>query len=250
MPENPFLVPPPPRREPDGGERKSAPPADEPAPQASETIGPPPMIALPPGLVDSATLKIAAERASNRIVAPATSPTGPPEKNEVVFFPAPPGQAPSRPGRSDPREASWTRTAAKPGAEPATTDAAATVIRPDRVARAWRITLPDGRTVDLPRRLLLGRNPAASGAWADAELLPLVDPGKSVSKTHAALEIHDDELLVSDLDSTNGVWVATPGGDAREVRPGERVTVPPGSDLELGGFVVRIERSDIRPPLG
>ncbi|WP_229671342.1 FHA domain-containing protein [Salinibacterium xinjiangense] len=68
------------------------------------------------------------------------------------------------------------------------------------------------------------------------------DPAKSVSKTHAMLEVDADGLWVLDLDSTNGVWVVPAGEGAIEVEPGQRVAVPAGADLELGDLVIQVER--------
>ena len=72
-------------------------------------------------------------------------------------------------------------------------------------------------------------------------MLAVGDGAKSVSKTHAMLEVESGQLFVSDLDSTNGVWIVPEGEDAIEVKPGERTNVPAGSDLELGDFVIQIE---------
>ena len=55
--------------------------------------------------------------------------------------------------------------------------------------------------------------------------------------------IDDAGLWVSDLDSTNGVWVVPADGEAIEVVPGTRTAIPVGADLELGDFVIQIEHS-------
>jgi predicted component of type VI protein secretion system len=67
------------------------------------------------------------------------------------------------------------------------------------------------------------------------------DPEKSISKTHAMLELDAGDLLVHDLNSTNGVWVVPAGGEAIEVEPGEPVAIPAGGELELGDVVIRVE---------
>jgi hypothetical protein len=108
----------------------------------------------------------------------------------------------------------------------------------------WRISLPDREQL-LPENgaALLGRNPGHLNGWTDAELIPIDDPAKSLSKTHALLEMSAGTLWIYDLNSTNGVWVTPPGGSAIEVQPGERVEVPAGSTLELGEFSSRITRN-------
>jgi pSer/pThr/pTyr-binding forkhead associated (FHA) protein len=94
-------------------------------------------------------------------------------------------------------------------------------------------------TISLGAAALIGRNPAASTNWPHASLLPVDDLTKSVSKTHALLEIDGGVLWVHDLDSTNGVYVVV-GDDVVEAVPGTRVAVPAGADLELGEFVTRV----------
>ena len=80
---------------------------------------------------------------------------------------------------------------------------------------------------------------AASAIWPEATLLQVDDLTKSVSKTHALLEIDGGVLWVHDVHSTNGVYVVV-GDDVVEVVPGTRVAVPAGADLELGEFVTRV----------
>jgi len=99
-----------------------------------------------------------------------------------------------------------------------------------------------GATVAVDSLVLVGRNPVASVDRPTATLLSVADPTRSVSKTHALLEIDAGELWVHDLDSTNGVYVVV-GDTVVEVVPGTRVRVPAGADLELGEFVMRVSFS-------
>lgn len=170
------------------------------------------------------------------------------EREEIVFFPV---------------------GAAVPSPEPLTADAEAEVEVPEPVlpgpqateplgradleeatrasaprrhtAGLWRVVV-DGRTVPVEGLLYLGRNPVAAAGHQGAHVLSLDDSTKSVSKTHAMLELDGDELWVHDLDSTNGVWVVPEGAEAIEVTPGQRVRVPAGADLELGDVVIQVER--------
>lgn len=85
---------------------------------------------------------------------------------------------------------------------------------------------------------------APSEDWADVELLAVIDPGKTVSKTHAALELTaSKQILVHDLNSTNGVSVIVPGATEATVEPGSAVIIEAGSDLLLGEYSIRISRS-------
>ena len=110
-----------------------------------------------------------------------------------------------------------------------------------RSAPVWRLLIPGQGSVPVEGVLYLGRNPVAGAGHPGAHVLSVDDSAKSVSKTHAMLEVDAGALWVHDLDSTNGVWVVPQGEDAIEVLPGERVLVPAGSDLELGDLVVQVE---------
>lgn len=125
-------------------------------------------------------------------------------KNEtVVFFPTTPGVAP------------------KPEAE-------------------WRLELADGQTVPVARAVFIGRNPARTEDRPGADLLPIDDPARSLSKTHALLELEAGVLYVHDLNSTNGVVLAAAGTDPIAVEPGVRAAVTEGSELRLGNYAIRV----------
>jgi FHA domain len=128
--------------------------------------------------------------------------------------------------------------AAEPAAEP---PAPEPVVEDTRVAapRGWALTLPDGSSIALDRPLLLGRDPAAIPDRPDAQLLALIDVGKTVSKTHALLEPTDEGVRVRELHSTNGVAVDTAGG--RELlQAGGEALAPVGSTILLGSFAIGV----------
>ncbi len=79
--------------------------------------------------------------------------------------------------------------------------------------------------------VFLGRNPSRATDDQAGELLPLADDTKSVSETHAFVETNHDDLWVTDLDSTNGVYVAYPDGTGAQAEPGVAAAVPAGSDI-------------------
>ncbi len=173
------------------------------------------VIVLPPGIADSATFRLPAERLRT-----------PPPKPDVVFFPAQPGVPhPVPPKDPVPQQLD---------------DATVHVSRPKS---AWRLVFEGSPPVVVGSMLFLGRNPVATPGHENAPVLAVNDAAKSISKTHAMLEVDDDGLWVHDLDSTNGVWVVPQGEDAIEVTPGQRVAVPAGADLELGDLVIQIEHS-------
>lgn len=107
-------------------------------------------------------------------------------------------------------------------------------------SRPSQLLLPDGTRHDLSTTVLLGRDPAHSQAWPEGELLPVHDSTKTVSKTHAVVEVADGKLWVRDLKSTNGVFVFQQPGNGRPVLPGERVEVSVGDRVSLGEFVIEI----------
>jgi hypothetical protein len=117
-----------------------------------------------------------------------------------------------------------------------------TRVAPPAAPRSWALVLPDGTRVSLDGPLLLGRDPAGIHDRPDAGLLPLADPGKTVSKTHALLETTPEGVRVRDLHSTNGVAVDTAGG--RELLPaGGEAIAPFGATIMLGSFPLGVAAS-------
>lgn len=202
---NPFLISGPP-----GGIPKK----QEPEP-AVQQVEPGDLIELPPGIeappIDSGTLRRDAPRAP-REVAPSSD-------DDIVFFPVVPGVP-----------------VVAEGADESTT------MMPARTAtKVWRLVLPGGdQVVPVTGAMYIGRDPRDTSGRPDASLLPAGDPARSLSKTHALLEVDGNRLWVHDLNSTNGVFVAAPGIDAVEVTPGTRAAVPNGADLELGDYIIQV----------
>ena len=193
------------------------------------------------------------------------------ERPEIVFFPAGAAPAPAPvapvepvapeemgvpvepepvPVAEVPVEAPPAPPPAPPVAPPAVElpptpviDDATRAVPSRHAAASWRLAIPGHDEVVLDGVLFLGRNPVATGGQIGARVLAIDDTSKSVSKTHAMLEVDSAGLWVHDLDSTNGVWVVPAGEDAIEVVPGTRVAVPAGADLEIGDVVIQVEHS-------
>ncbi|MBT0994757.1 FHA domain-containing protein [Cellulomonas sp. DKR-3] len=72
------------------------------------------------------------------------------------------------------------------------------------------LTLSDGQRVVVQRTALVGRNPAA--AADGVQLVRVVDPGRSVSKTHLQIAVEPTGVWVADRGSTNGTVVTLPDG--------------------------------------
>jgi predicted component of type VI protein secretion system len=109
----------------------------------------------------------------------------------------------------------------------------------------------DGTAVAAGPRGLLGRAPAdvAGRPPADptgrppAVLVPLDDDSMRISKTHAEFGVTDGRFWVADRASKNGTVVELPGGAERSLGAGERIELPVGSAVRLGGRRFTVERS-------
>jgi hypothetical protein len=114
---------------------------------------------------------------------------------------------------------------------------------PEYVDSRWRLMLADGQRVSIKGPLVIGRKPVAVEGYPGATLLPVADPGKTVSKSHAVILPHGEGLYVIDLSSTNGVAIVA---DAvrRTVSSTEFRAVPDGSVIELGSYLLGVELSD------
>lgn len=91
----------------------------------------------------------------------------------------------------------------------------------------WQLVAASSSPVPLTADVVvLGRRPLADPAFPQAQLIAVQDDARTVSKTHARLELRGEKWLVTDLGSTNGVLVRT--------LMGEEVEVAPGTELEAG----------------
>jgi hypothetical protein len=181
-------------------------------------------------------------------------PPGVPRQVEVVPFGtteevAPPASevAPTititspPPGIADPPSALGQPMAAVVPPTPESMDETRVSVR-RRAGVHWRLVLPDGRHVEVSGALLVGRDPSANKKWPDATLLTIDDDAHSVSKTHAVFEIDVEGLWVTDLNSTNGVVITQPDGAELDLDPNVRESIQPGADVELGDYIVQIEK--------
>ncbi|WP_058613653.1 DUF5684 domain-containing protein [Microbacterium testaceum] len=107
----------------------------------------------------------------------------------------------------------------------------------------WALVPPSGDPIDLTSSVVIvGRRPAADIAFPDAQLVAIADETRTVSKTHARLQLRGDTWFVTDLDSTNGVLFATLMGTEIEAPPGEEIEA--GERFFLGDAEVRLSRRD------
>ncbi len=105
---------------------------------------------------------------------------------------------------------------------------------------AAEIELDDGRRVTVRRTALIGRNPASD---ADVQLLRVVDPARSVSKTHLQIGVEPAGVWVADRGSTNGTVVTLPDGAQVVCRVDQHVRLRVGSTVTFGDCSLRLLRA-------
>jgi hypothetical protein len=97
----------------------------------------------------------------------------------------------------------------------------------------------NGTSAEVDRPVLIGRAPSSDRSSSQApRLMTVPSPNHDISRTH--LEVAPDEwqVVVTDLNSTNGTILVPPGaGDGQQLAPGEPIPVQVGSVMELGDGV-------------
>ena len=97
----------------------------------------------------------------------------------------------------------------------------------------------DGSTADVDRPVLIGRAPSGDRSSSRSpRLMPVPSPNHDISRTHLEVAPDDWQIVVTDLNSTNGTVLVRPGAvDRQQLAPGEPVPVQVGSVMELGDGV-------------
>ncbi len=98
------------------------------------------------------------------------------------------------------------------------------------------LAFSNGERINVDRSVLIGRNPKVAGAIEGGlpHIMKFEGPGQGLSRTHAEVRIEGGEMLLEDLQSTNGTEVQLPGQPRRRVRSGEPVVVVPGTLIDFG----------------
>lgn len=117
------------------------------------------------------------------------------------------------------------------------------VAAPRRPRGSWRLVLPDGTSHPVAGTTVIGRQPEAAAYPGTAATLAINDPDGLVSKSHAVLELDAGRLAVRDLHSTNGVVALIADGAEIVVTSDASTSLDDGFEIELGSFVIRIERA-------
>jgi predicted component of type VI protein secretion system len=81
---------------------------------------------------------------------------------------------------------------------------------------------------------LVGRNPVAADGERVDYLVQIVDPHRSVSKTHLEFGVDGDTLWIADRGSANGTRFNLDLLEPIELSPGERMRVPRGTRIGIG----------------
>ncbi|MGY4642924.1 RDD family protein [Cellulomonas sp. URHB0016] len=102
------------------------------------------------------------------------------------------------------------------------------------------IELSDGRLLTIERTALVGRNPAAD---VDVQLVRVVDPDRSVSKTHLQIGVELGGVWIADRGSTNGTVVTLPDGAQVVCGADQQVRLRVGSTVTFGDCSLRLVRA-------
>ena len=103
-----------------------------------------------------------------------------------------------------------------------------------------KLTFDDGTVRYVRTSVVLGRDPVPDAEHPGAQRIPVRDPDRTISKTHAVLTVHGDSVVVEDLNSTNGTVVVAPNGERSSALPGTPIWAGAGSTVEFGERSVRI----------
>lgn len=126
--------------------------------------------------------------------------------------------------------------AAAPAVTPAVTlDDESTRIVPRRTGGArFVLQFSTGESYTVLGSGLAGRNPRPEpGEYVD-HLVPIVDPGRSVSKTHFEFGQEAGVFWIADRHSGNGTVIREPGADPRPCTPGHRYPIVRGTRIDIG----------------
>ncbi len=97
----------------------------------------------------------------------------------------------------------------------------------------YSLAFSTGDTVRVSGHGLVGRNPTPAEGESFDYLVQIVDPDRSMSKTHLEFGVGDDGFWIVDRGSANGTRIVE-GQEVVDLDPGLRVTIYRGLRVELG----------------
>lgn len=129
-----------------------------------------------------------------------------------------------------PQRARPTETEQEPAREPA--------------PQTFAVLLSDGRREPLSAPVVVGRAPSVSAvpALRGARPVTLTTAEDDISRSHVAVAVEGDSVVVTDLHSRNGTMIVLPGKTPQKLRSGEPTTVVLGTVIDLGsGATLTVE---------
>lgn len=98
----------------------------------------------------------------------------------------------------------------------------------------YSIRFEDGKEFDITAFSVVGRKPDPT-ILETAQLIEIDDITKTMSKSHIALAVTpDNKLMIEDLESTNGTFIAGLGEYEEQVFNGNPVALSPNQRVRLG----------------
>ncbi|MBA8793419.1 hypothetical protein FHX74_001024 [Friedmanniella endophytica] len=113
---------------------------------------------------------------------------------------------------------------------------------PRRVVAVLRPS--SGGQVEVDRPVLIGRAPSANRVSGGQlpRLLTVPSPSHDISRTHLQVAPGDGQVLVTDMNSTNGTLVTTADGRRLTLEPSAPEPLDPGAVIDLGdGVTIVVE---------
>lgn len=93
------------------------------------------------------------------------------------------------------------------------------------------IRMPNGDTITVDKGIVLGRAPQVTPGL-DQHLVT-VNTTSEISRMHAQIALDGWNLVIRDLNTTNGTFLTAPGQSTVQLRGGEDYLVEPGSEIDL-----------------
>lgn len=114
-----------------------------------------------------------------------------------------------------------------------------TVMVPQRRASEWVLVLPDGVRLPLDADVVIGRRPVAVEG---SGVLQIPDPTRTLSKSHVRMRLRDGRWYVTDLASTNGLWLLHAPGVEEALQPHQEFPATPR--MRFGTLTVELSRDE------
>ncbi|ERK60772.1 FHA domain protein, partial [Propionibacterium acidifaciens F0233] len=116
---------------------------------------------------------------------------------------------------------------------------------PSRPRAVAQVVTLSGLSQPLDGPLLVGRSPQPPGGMT-AGTMRVPSPHHDISRSHVHLEPKDGQILVTDMNSTNGTIIYMPNANPLRLENGQSILVPVGTTLDLGDG----EQINLSVPLG